>query len=556
VINDHGWFNGSVVNYTIKCEAECDKGGRIQLVNHVQETRDVLSWYGMFDYAFTLDGGVIQQVNTILTVAHNGSIKEYVDMPTLDFGEVCTTVSVHWMGNGYVSGCRSEEVFLYYTSRNSAKPFVMGPQTSSAVNIARLEFFQNLLLLTDVDENPFLRQREGGVILYGFNANIDEPEFFDELEVFDSNDFLAADGWTQDRAYISNSHIAWTNSTELYRLFITELDHGLFVIDFNWLPGYDEVNTLHISFINLREMMLNESLPLPNSATFQAVTVIAESYDAKNQNWLLDLIVSIRNFHNVHLQVFVGPDHKVLHSEIKHIYYRYSFYESTNYLKSFDGYFATVQRIPTAYETFDWFSRQLLVVYDTRPNRTETTSEKFGASPIEASHMLGAIVLDDLGPVAYDFNFTLRRNETDPFSNIGLVMVDARGKFIREITLSESLHIKTRPGIKKTQNVKLAANNDYSKIDLPITIKIDDNGPIPPNPDNKLPGWAIALIVIGSVAVAGAAGYFGWRYWKIRQGAAFTEPEVKKSLLESEADLDDGTDQTPHTGADTKATVA
>lgn len=155
-----------------------------------------------------------------------------------------------------------------------------------------------------------------------------------------------------------------------------------------------------------------------------------------------------------------------------------------------------------------------------------------GASNIEGIHMLGAIILNDLGPVAYDFNFTLRRNETDPFSNIGLVIVDPRGQKIREVTLSESLHIKTRTGIKKTQNVQLTANNDYSKVVLPITIKIDDIGPIPPTPDSKkLPGWAIALIVIGSVAVAGAAGYFGWRYWKIRQGAVL-EPEIKKSLLE------------------------
>lgn len=131
------------------------------------------------------------------------------------------------------------------------------------------------------------------------------------------------------------------------------------------------MNTLKISFINLREMLLNESLPLPNQATFQAVTVIDETYDAKNQNWLIDLIVSIRNFHNIHLQILVSSDHKVLFSEIKQVYYRYSFYESTNYLKSFDGYFVTVQRIPSVYETIDWWSRQLLVVYDTRPNRTE-----------------------------------------------------------------------------------------------------------------------------------------------------------------------------------------
>lgn len=108
VINDHGWFNGSVFNYTIKCEDECGKDGRIQLVTHVQETRDVMTWYGMYDYAFTFDGGVIQQVSTIITVKHNGTIGEYIDMPTLDWGEVCTDIAVHWLGNGYVSACKSE----------------------------------------------------------------------------------------------------------------------------------------------------------------------------------------------------------------------------------------------------------------------------------------------------------------------------------------------------------------------------------------------------------------------------------------------------------------
>lgn len=547
VINDHGWFNGSVVNYTLHCEDECGKDGRIQLVNHVQETRDVLSWYGMWDYAFTFDGGVIQQVGTIITVWHNGTIQEYIDMPTASFGEICTSISVHWMGNGYVSACQSEEVLLYYTSRNSIKPFVMGPQQSSALGVAKLEFFNHLLLLTDVDREPWLRLREGGVILYGFNSEIDEPEFFDELEVFDSNDFLAADGWTQDKAYISNSHLAWTNSSDLYRLFITEVDHGLFLIDFNWVPGYDEVNTLHISFINLREMLLNESLPLPNQATFQAVTIIDETYDAKNQNWLIDLIVSVRNFHNIHLQVFVGPDHKVLHSEIKHVYYRYSFYESANYIKSFDGYFVTAQHVPTAYEGFDWLTRQLLVVYDTRPNRTETVEqETIGASNIPASHMLGAVVVNDLGPLAFDFNFTIRRNETDPFSNIGLVLVEPRGQYIREITLSESLHIKTKPGIKKTQHVKLIANNDYSKVELPITIKIDEVGPVPT--PGHFPEWALALIMIGSIAVVAYIAYFIYKKCGGEQssssgsGSYVADTRIKKSLLESEAEMDDGTD--------------
>lgn len=168
---------------------------------------------------------------------------------------------------------------------------------------------------------------------------------------------------------------------------------------------------MHRSFINLKEMLINESLPLPNAASFQAVSILSESYDAKNQNWLINVIVTVRNFHNLQIQMNIGPDYKVLFSEIKHIYYRYSFYETTNYLKSLDGYFVTSQKIPPVYETMDWYSRQLMVVYDSRPNRTEGTKfEKVGVSGIEASHMLGAIVLPDLAKVSYDFNFTFRRN--------------------------------------------------------------------------------------------------------------------------------------------------
>lgn len=45
-----------------------------------------MSWYGMQDYAFTFDGGVIQQGQTLITVNHNGSVQEYIDMPTIMFG--------------------------------------------------------------------------------------------------------------------------------------------------------------------------------------------------------------------------------------------------------------------------------------------------------------------------------------------------------------------------------------------------------------------------------------------------------------------------------------
>jgi hypothetical protein len=123
------------------------------------------------------------------------------------------------------------------------------------------------------------------------------------------------------------------------------------------------------------------------------------------------VIVTIRNFHNIQVEMMIGPDYKVLLAEIKHVYYRYSFYETTNYLKALDGYFVVTQKVPAVYDINDKFSRQMVAVYDSRPNRTEQHKvERVGASGIEASHMLGAIVLPDLGRVTYDFNFTFRRN--------------------------------------------------------------------------------------------------------------------------------------------------
>lgn len=45
--------------------------------------------------------------------------------------------------------------------------------------------------------------------------------------------------------------------------------------------------------------------------------------------------------------------------------------------------------------------------------------------------MMGGLTINDFGPVAFDFNFTIRRNETDPFSNISLVVVDPLGEEIK-----------------------------------------------------------------------------------------------------------------------------
>lgn len=78
-------------------------------------------------------------------------------------------------------------------------------------------------------------------------------------------------------------------------------------------------------------------------------------------------------------------------------------------------------------------SPQVIAVYDSRPNRTNPQYKpeylKIGdkASNIEMVRMMGGVTIPDYGDSTFDFNFTIRRNESDPFSNISLVLIDPLG---------------------------------------------------------------------------------------------------------------------------------
>jgi hypothetical protein len=101
------------------------------------------------------------------------------------------------------------------------------------------------------------------------------------------------------------------------------------------------------------------------------------------------------------------------------------------------------------------------------------------------------------GRITFDWNFTFTRNATDPFRRIGLLGLNDQEARIREFSVHEKLIIITEGGITDTQDIIFRAINDYHSLDIPFKIVISSG----------LPGWAIALIVIGSVAVAGAIGF-------------------------------------------------
>lgn len=75
----------------------------------------------------------------------------------------------------------------------------------------------------------------------------------EELEVIDENDLTNAFGYDKDKAYIGNSHLVYSSVNRCYRLYITEVNNGLFVVDFTHEPGRREINIITINYINVNK---------------------------------------------------------------------------------------------------------------------------------------------------------------------------------------------------------------------------------------------------------------------------------------------------------------
>lgn len=168
-----------------------------------------------------------------------------------------------------------------------------------------MHVMEELMIVVDVDENPWAFDREGGVLIYAMNHDPYEPEIFDEIEYINTDDLTAANDWVGGPCFIANAHFSFTNISGTYRLVITELRNGLFVVDFRWTRGRKSVEILKVEFINLKEELVRIHMPLPNAAFFTAVAINKEYYDAKFGYWQTEVIVVTSNFHSFQVNLHI-----------------------------------------------------------------------------------------------------------------------------------------------------------------------------------------------------------------------------------------------------------
>ncbi len=75
----------------------------------------------------------------------------------------------------------------------------------------------------------------------------------------------------------------------------------------------------------------------------------------------------------------------------------------------------------------------MLTIYDTRPKRddtNETKQLKYPGTNLNMTYMLGGMTFP-AGRLTFDFNFTFERNKSDPFRDLGLLVLHARQAVIR-----------------------------------------------------------------------------------------------------------------------------
>lgn len=161
---------------------------------------------------------------------------------------------------------------MYMTSLTSFKPITSGPFEIDAYHARSLQVVHDVVMVVNQNPYPDYKLLKGSVFLYRVSVNpdtLDEFDFFDEI---DGDDLKAAHGWTGDDVYIGNAHMTHSALTDTFRLYITEINNGFFIVDFTRHTWESEIHIISIKYVDMNELLGKTELHMPSDATFQAIT--------------------------------------------------------------------------------------------------------------------------------------------------------------------------------------------------------------------------------------------------------------------------------------------
>lgn len=100
----------------------------MKVINHVNEESVLVGVQGMKDYAFSSEGGFIQQEQSIIKLNQNGSIGQLIDLSSVFPKQICSSIKYNLPYNNTLSACKNGNyVYLYLTEYKASKYIVNGP---------------------------------------------------------------------------------------------------------------------------------------------------------------------------------------------------------------------------------------------------------------------------------------------------------------------------------------------------------------------------------------------------------------------------------------------
>lgn len=233
------------------------------------------------DFIETLFGGLGVHED-LIKYRHNGSISEIINLPDQKMLETCLKVAAFETAEFVVTACQhlGRGINLYMTSLQSFKPITQGPYETDAYHARNLQIVHDVVMVVNQNAYPELKIMSGSVFLYRASVDPDTLEEFDFLDEIDNDDLQAAHGWNGDEANIANAYLTFSSLTNAFRLYITELNNGFFVVDFTRHTWEAEIHILSVQYVDMNDLLKNTTLHMPSDATFQAITFTGIEYSA------------------------------------------------------------------------------------------------------------------------------------------------------------------------------------------------------------------------------------------------------------------------------------
>lgn len=180
-----------------------------------------------------------------------------------------------------------------------------------------------------------------------------------------------------------------------YRLYVSEVSNGFFVLDFKYAPGSREIQVLTSNYIDMNKLLKENNLHMPKDAYFLALALVGWKY---NPGFEMESIVLTTNgFHDFEITLAYDDDGRILSKILHRVYYRYAYYESNNYVRASGGYLAKSYIAP--YDR-NGTTKQIIAVFDTTDYPNDA---KKGYSE---RYMLGAHIVNHTDHSIFAFNST------------------------------------------------------------------------------------------------------------------------------------------------------